>query len=212
MRLPLRGSLVTTPTCTFTMDVITIRPPSFSKAETPSEYTNPSVEWLSETWHVTHSTLPMWKSKRNVRIQYTPLDPSQASIDRANTDRVDDLVSYQGLNSDKLHTVRGIDKATSDTRGEWDWRGRGWLKIAGSHWEVLGWGTEKQTGNKWVVTMFAKTLFTPAGIDIYSKAKDGLLAETLEAIKSALSNVSDGDVKKLSGELFEIKIDDARED
>lgn len=196
----------------------TLRPPTFSPAKPPADYKNPTIAWLSEEWHVTHSTLPMWKSKRNVRIQYTPLDPSDPSIPKDNTDRIDDLVTSQPLNSTKVSTIRGLDKAavkdstTDSGRGEWDWRGRGWLKIAGSHWEVLGWGEEEGTGNKWVVTMFAKTLFTPAGIDVYSQSREGVQAETLEGIKKALSEIDDENVRKMAGEIFEITIDDARKD
>ena len=85
-------------------------------------------------------------------------------------------------------------------------------QIAGSHWEVLGWGEESGTGNKWMVTMFAKTLFTPAGIDVYSRHRGGLQAATLEDIKKALAEVNDEDFRKMSAEIFEIKVDDARKD
>lgn len=195
------------------MAPITLRPPTFSPAKASADFKLPSIQWLMETWHVTHSTLPMWKSKRNVRIQYTPLDPSSPEIAKENTDRVDDLVTYQGLSGDKVSSVKGVDKAASgDSRGEWNWRGKGWLMIASSHWEVLGWGEEESTGNKWVVTMFAKTLFTPAGIDIYSKARGGLKTEIVEDIKAALTQVDDSDVKKMAGDLFEIKSDESRTD
>lgn len=148
-----------------------------------------------------------------MRIKYTPLDPTSADVPLENTDRLDDLVTYQSMDKEKVSTVHGIDKVTSDgdTRGEWDWRGKGLLKVAGSHWEVLGWG-EEGSGNKWVVTCFAKTLFTPAGIDVYSEQKAGLKTETLEGVKKALAEVEDEDVKKMAAEIFEIKIDDARQD
>lgn len=196
------------------MTTITLRPPTFSPASAPSGYANPTISWLSETWHVTHSTLPMWNSKRNVRIQYVPLEPSSTSIPKENTDRLDDIVSYQSLDGEKVHTVKGVDKCSSpgDQRGEWDWRGKGLLKIAGSHWEVLGWGEEAATGNKWVVTEFAKTLFTPAGIDVYSRDRSGLQPETLQEVKAALALVDDEDVKTMAGKLFEVKVDDARID
>ncbi|KAK5136674.1 hypothetical protein LTR08_002327 [Meristemomyces frigidus] len=193
------------------MASITLRPPSSSAAKAPLEYQSPNITWLTECWHVTHSTLPMWKNKRNVRIQYTPLEPSSASILKENTDRLDDLVTYQSVKSEKVQTVKGIDTCASqgDVRGEWDWRGKGWLKIASSHWEVMGWGEESNTGNKWVVTEFAKTLFTPAGIDIYSKDRRGLTQETLKGIKLALTEVNDDNVKKMAGQLFEVTVDDA---
>lgn len=156
----------------------------------------------------------MWKSKRNVRIKYTPLEPSDSSISKDNTDRLDDYVSYQSLRSDKISKVNGIDKVSGsgDSRGEWDWRGKGWLMIASSHWEVLTWGEEGGTGNKYVVTMFAKTLFTPAGIDVYSKDRTGLKEATMMEIKKAMVEVDDENVRQLAEEIFEIQRDDSRTD
>lgn len=194
------------------MAPIEIRPPAFSSATAPADFKLPGIPWLTEAWHVTHSSLPMWKSKRNVQIKYTPLPPSKPELSQENTDRIDDIVSYQSLDTPKLQTVEGIDKASSTTGGEWDWRGKGWLKIASSHWEILAWGEEEVTHNKWVVTCFAKTLFTPAGVDLYSRDSSGLTVETVDAIKHALENVGDEDVKKMGNELFEVKIDGGRDD
>jgi hypothetical protein len=141
------------------------------------------------------------------------MEPSSPSIPTDQTDRIDDHVTYQSATGDKVKEVRGIDKAANpNSRGEWDWRGKGWLMIASSHWEILGWGEEEGSGNKWVVTMFAKTLFTPAGIDVYSQARTGVKAETLTNIKEALAAVNDADVKKMASDLFEIKSDDSRKD
>lgn len=85
--------------------------------------------------------------------------------------------------------------------------------IASSHWEVLGWGEEQNNnGNKWAVTCFAKTLFTPAGIDVYSQGRRGVLPETLEEIKTALAQVDDEDIKKMAKDIFAIVIDDSRKD
>lgn len=83
--------------------------------------------------------------------------------------------------------------------------------VMSSHWEMLCWG-EEQTGNKYMVTMFGKTWFTPAGIDVYSKDRAGLREETLEEIKRALAEVDDENVRKISSEIFKVKIDDARMD
>ena len=193
------------------MASITIRPPTFSKAITPANFALPTIPWLTETWHVTHSSLPMWKSKRNVQIKYTPLPPSSNAVSAESTDRLDDLVTYQSQTSTKLQTIEGVDTASGQGRGEWDWRGKGWLKIASSHWEVLGWGEEEGTGNKWVVTCFAKTLFTPAGVDLYSRDNSGLQLETVVAIKKSLAEVEDENIRKMAADLFEVKIDDARD-
>jgi len=119
-------------------------------------------------------------------------------------------VTYQSLTSTKISTIAGVDSASGEGRGEWDWRGKGWLKVASSHWEVLGWGEEVGTGNKWVVTCFAKTLFTPAGVDFYSAGRGGLQVDTVDAIKKGLAEMDDGEVRKMAGDLFELTIDDER--
>lgn len=126
------------------------------------------------------------------------------------TDRLDDIVSYQASNSNKIKTVHGVDTASGKGSGAWDWRGKGLLAIASSHWEILGYG---EIGEEpWVVTYFAKTLFTPAGVDIYSRSNNGLSGEIVSGIKEALSTLEDSNVKKLGCEIFEIKRDDARSD
>ena len=191
---------------------IAIRPPRATVTASSLEgakHDPPSVDWLAGTWHITHSSLPMWKSKRNVRVTYTPQTATSSST------QVDDLVSYQGLSSDKTSTVRGIDtiQSAGDT-GAWDWRGKGWLMIASSRWEVLGWGNVNDAGAavdggvedaQWVVTYFSKTIFTPAGIDIYSRKKEGLSTELIESIKDALTSVEDPLVRKSVEGLFEVK-------
>ena len=185
---------------------ITLRPPTTSPLPTTSSFTPPTTDWLSGTWHVTHSTLPMWSSKRNVTITYKTLPPTPGSTPQETTDRLDSTVSYQPLTSDKLKTVHGVETASGKDTGAWDWRGKGWLMIASSHWEVLGWGDLEGEG-QWAVTYFAKTLFTPAGIDIYAREKNGLPGEVVEGIKSALGGIGDEAVKKLAGEVFEVKRD-----
>ncbi|KAK7515485.1 hypothetical protein IWZ03DRAFT_379564 [Phyllosticta citriasiana] len=198
-------------------------PPSSTSAAPAPRPPPPSPAFLAGTWHVTHSTLPMWSSKRNVTITYTPL-PSTDPI------KLDDLVEYALANKpgDKRKSVHGIDAPAqlghNDGEGDgwaWDWRGKGLLKIASSRWEVLGYGDEAQAGatgaggqdvNQWVVTYFASTLFTPAGIDIYSRSAGGLRPETVSDILSALSDLGARDegggsghgVGLMAGKLFEI--------
>ena len=118
-------------------------------------------------------------------------------------------MSYQGLDSEKVHTVHGVDKASGGigVTDVWDWRGKGWLMIASSHWEVLGWADKGADQDSWVVTYFAKTLFTPAGIDFYSRRKEGLSEQTVQDIKTALGRVENEDVRRLSSEVFEVKTD-----
>jgi hypothetical protein len=182
---------------------VVLRPPATSQSS-PTSFVPPSLEWLSGTWHVTHSTLPMWKSKKNVRITYSPLPAATSGVYR-----LDDLVTYQALNSDKVKTVHGVDTASAKDSRAWDWRGKGLLAIASSHWEILGYG--EIGGERWVVTYFAKTLFTPAGIDVYSWSENGLSEELVAGITSALNALQDRVMKMLVQEISEIKRDHTRQ-
>ncbi|CAG8158792.1 unnamed protein product [Penicillium olsonii] len=157
----------------------------------------PSNDFITGCWHVTHSSLPLWKGKRNVNITYKLL-PAESGIQK-----IDDLVQYQAIDSDKIKTVHGIDTPTPGTPGAWDWRGKGWLIIASSHWECLGFG-QVDDGNQWVVTYFAKTLFTPAGVDIYSRNKEGLPQATVDGILEALRGLGVKDITDLANAIFQI--------
>lgn len=96
--------------------------------------------------------------------------------------------------------------------------------IAGSHWEILGWGSESGSGSgdgarggenddgrheedDWAVTYFAKTLFTPAGIDLYSRRKEGLSEDMVRAVKEALQSMEYEELQKLAGKIFEVQRD-----
>jgi hypothetical protein len=163
----------------------------------------PTPEWLTGTWHVTHSTLPMWKSKSNVRITYTPL-PAHTD---APTD-FDDLVEYKKLTGGKDSSVHGVSRAVTvpELGAGWafSWRGKGLLMIASSQWEILGWGEDAATGSSWVVTYFGKTLFTPAGLDFYSRSKDGLSEGIVTSIKAELAKLEDSSLKTLAASVFDV--------
>ena len=173
----------------------------------PVNFHLPDIPWLCGTWHVTHSTLPMWRNKRNVRIVYTRL-PSN---------RLDDLVSYQKMTSTEVHIVHGRDTPKKD--GAFVWRGKGLLKVASSKWEVLGWGGLEEGGEQWVVIYFAKTLLTPAGIDICSRKQAGLSDATVRKLQRGLSKIDGkdpnkplGEFGKLVTEIHAIRVDGARPD
>lgn len=138
----------------------------------------------------------MWKDNRNVVITYTPV--------AAHTGGIDDLVEYQPLNSDKQKTVRGFDAPDAVTPGKYQWRGKGLLKIASSEWEVLGYGNEE---GGWAVTYFQKTLFTPAGIDIYARQKGGLTKDLLEQIVAEMKKMPDTSFQKMVEGVFVVKHD-----
>lgn len=157
----------------------------------------PSNDFITGCWHVTHSSLPLWKDKRNVNITYKLL-PAKSGVQK-----IDDLVQYQGIDSSKINTVHGVDTPTPGNPGAWDWRGKGWLIIASSHWECLGFGNTDD-GNQWMVTYFAKTLFTPAGIDVYSRRKEGLSQTIVSEILEALKGLDVKDITDLVNGVFSI--------
>ncbi|KAL6716805.1 hypothetical protein ACLMJK_004717 [Lecanora helva] len=184
--------------------IYSLRPPTTTGLPQAADFRPPAPAWLKGTWHVTHSTLPMWKSKRNVTITYEPLPPSSPSIAQDETDKFESTVAYQTLSSEKVKTVKGTETSSGKDTGAYDWRGKGWLIIASSHWEVLGYG-ELEGEQQWAVTYFAKTLFTPAGIDIYSRTKEGLPEAALDGIKTALAAIDHEGIRNLTKDLFVVK-------
>ncbi|CEJ79922.1 hypothetical protein VHEMI00133 [[Torrubiella] hemipterigena] len=146
----------------------------------------PSIEWLERTWTVTHSTLSMWRSARNVRISYKRL-PAK-SDGRA---RIDDLVEYEPIKkTGVLSKVEGVDTQAAD--GSWNWRGKGWLFFVTSHWELLGSGEVKLPSGeteRWAVTWFAPTVFTSEGLDVYCDKEEGISSETYSKISEALTKI-----------------------
>lgn len=77
---------------------------------------------------------------------------------------------------------------------------QGLLQIASSRWQIIGFDPKSQ----WAVTYFASTLFTPAGIDVYTRTPDGLTPELFEEIKAALKTKG-GELEKLADTMFEVK-------
>ncbi|KZV70675.1 hypothetical protein PENSPDRAFT_734559 [Peniophora sp. CONT] len=157
------------------------------------------------TWYVTHSTLPMWKSKKDVTITYSPL--------AGDATRFDDVVEYRSLSSSpekKRTQIVGVDTLVAPEGKpsvRFKWRGRGWLVIASSQWQLLGYGnggTESEDGPAWAVTFFEKTMFTPAGLDIYARTAAGLPDELVDQIKSGLTSLG-GQVGDLAGQIFALE-------
>lgn len=87
---------------------------------------------------------------------------------------------------------------------------------------MLGFGADTDTstrseesstgqGNAWVVTYFAKTLFTPAGIDVYSRKRGGVSGEVLEGIWERLKGlgreVEGREIGRLVEGVFEVPRD-----
>ncbi|KAH7040052.1 uncharacterized protein B0I36DRAFT_309822 [Microdochium trichocladiopsis] len=181
-----------TPSSAVPPTTISLRAPSQYVSEPPASFTSPPLDWLMRTWSVTHSTLSMWRDAQNVRITYKPIQ-SEAPVTK-----IDDLVEYEKKGgSGGLKSVAGIDTMDPNHVAAWDWRGKGWLMIASSHWEVLGWGERPREGGaegeveRWAVTWFAATLFTKEGLDIYTDRKEGLSKATVDEIMTAFKGLKE---------------------
>lgn len=70
--------------------------------------------------------------------------------------------------------------------------------IAPSKWQVLGYG------DGWALTFFSKTLFTPAGLDVYCRDGNGISEELYQEIVSKTKELG-GEVGKLAESLFKVK-------
>ncbi len=188
---------------------VIIRPPThYPSSPTSEPFVPPSPEWLFRVWSVTHSTLPMWRSARNVRISY-----KFAQTTRDGAPRNEDMVEYENVDGKGgVKSVSGGNTGSLATAGGvWDWRGKGWLFFVTSHWEILGWGERPLADGgveRWAVTWFAKTIFSAEGVDIYSDRKEGCSKELAEGILKALRAVDAKPLAELvEKDMREVKIE-----
>lgn len=126
----------------------------------------------------------MWRKAKNVRITYKIIPATTPS----GPILLDDEVTSEPTQRTFLpqpKSIKGID--TPDGEGGWNWRGKGWLKITSSHWEVLGWG--EKGDERWVVTWFAPSMFTPEGLDIYCSKKEGMSEGLFKEIEKGLEGM-----------------------
>lgn len=150
-----------------------------------------------------------------LQITYNIVPSTGSSKDK---ERLDDIVEYQDSSSNKVRSVRGcnVEVGDHDTSG-WDWRGKGIIKIASSHWDILGWGVDSQghrggqsLDRTWMVTYFIRTVFTPAAVDIYSRDPNGLSEELVADIKRALRRTEHPELIALCDQLYECRRDGSR--
>ncbi|KAB5589815.1 hypothetical protein CTheo_6739 [Ceratobasidium theobromae] len=73
--------------------------------------------------------------------------------------------------------------------------------IASSRWQVLGY--DLNAG--WAVTYFSKTLFTPAGMDIYVRDPKSVSGELVQRIVEAAKAVQ-GEIGALAEGFFEVPV------
>ncbi|PPH17732.1 MULTISPECIES: hypothetical protein [unclassified Rathayibacter] len=123
----------------------------------------------SGTWFVRGSSLPLWRSRSGVAITYAPLP----------TGGIGDVVSWRGRT--RSHYVVGIDTPDPHDPSGFRWRGVEPLTLlARSRWSFVA--ADEEAG--WALTRFARTPFTPAGVDVYVRDPHparGVLAAALAA-------------------------------
>ncbi|OXG54921.1 hypothetical protein J010_00257 [Cryptococcus neoformans] len=168
--------------------------------------------WFMGKWGVVWSTLPLWKDKKDVTITYTPV----ARRCETRIVEFEDLVEYKTRSStdgSKTNTIKGIDTLSPGSNGAtFDWKGKGLLFFVHSHWEVLGYGKDVEQGLEWAVTYFSKTLFTPAGIDIYvrtipfsSKSQNLTAREVLlQRLVNEIQNIDADSIRNLAAQGFRV--------
>jgi len=193
---------------------ITLRSPSAhtyvsQQANGSTELKAPTFDWISGSWYVSYTSLPLWKDKQNVRITYNRLGSATGDADKMPD--LDDHVESQKLGKTKVDHIYGVSKPVQvegvDHGLAYGWRGKGMMfQFITSNWEILGHGidTEASEPNDWVVTFFCKTLFTPAGMDIYTRTKASLSDATLTAIKAELEKISDDGFTTIAKALYEV--------
>ncbi|MHC5227745.1 hypothetical protein ACYSNW_05630 [Enterococcus sp. LJL99] len=104
---------------------------------------------LEGTWHIIATTFPMWTSGNRIhpQITYEKMKSSPLTFK--------DTVCYKQKN--RLKTIIGIDTLEEN---EFIWRGAGLLKLLKSKWTVI------YIDEQVLIIKFAKSLVTPAGVDI----------------------------------------------
>lgn len=175
-------------------------PYTLTKSPPPANTAPPSTEWFEGKWYIVHTSLPLWHGKRNVGVTYTRL-PSSSKVQK-----LDDLVTYQAIGSNKVKSVHGIDTPIQNLPGACLWRGKGLLKLTTSHWEILGHG-ELADGQQWAVTYFAKTPFTAAGFDVYAREKEGLAEDVLQGILSTIVALGSEEMNRLAEKSYAVVMD-----
>lgn len=129
------------------------------------------MQLLIGTWFVCASNFPMWTSggKMHPTFNYHLTEKKGQVV-------LHDEVKF--VKKGKSKSIVGYDYQDAEDPSKFRWRGKGWLAIAKSNWQVV----LKDPHKNWVVIHFSKTLFTPEGVDIICRQPE-LKAAEIEEIK-----------------------------
>ncbi|MEM7374236.1 MAG: hypothetical protein AAF587_36920 [Bacteroidota bacterium] len=128
---------------------------------------------IEGVWLIHFTNFPMWLKgdKTHPTFNYA-LASNKGSIG------LRDEVRF--LKHGKPKSIHGFDRPLDKNNRQFEWRGKGWMRILRSRWEILHLDAEQ-----WGLIYFEKTLFTPEGYDVISRKKE-LSAEDLVAINKEL--------------------------
>ncbi|MFF0675692.1 hypothetical protein ACFYSI_07225 [Staphylococcus xylosus] len=112
------------------------------------------TQYLPGTWHIMASTFKMWTSGKKTSPSIT------YSIIQSHPLRIHDEVTYQTQNKSK--SIVGYDTLDID---QFNWRGKGILKLFSSKWDII------YIDNEVLIINFSATLPTPSGMDIFLRNK-----------------------------------------
>jgi len=140
---------------------------------------------VSGTWFIVATSLPFWRSRSAPSVTYAALPDG----------RVLDAVHYRKGGRDRL--VLGADTEVGDG---FRWRGlTPFTRLTSSQWRVVDVDeSADDPAECWAVTAFEKTLFTPAGVDVYCRA-EGIAPAAMAAARETLT----GDLAAFLPQLFE---------
>lgn len=182
---------------------ITLRQPqSFSSLEHPdsnSASVLPTLDELVGTWQIIRTSVPFWKDKKNPSVTFKKPSSSVSAVYLENS------TNYQPDSSSKIKTVSGTDTPVPNQQGIYEWRGLGFLKIASSKWEILGY--EKTGDDAWLFVSTPGSIFTTGGLILYSNKSEGLPEGVLERIEAALAGWEHPQLRELGGSMFDVKRD-----
>jgi hypothetical protein len=116
---------------------------------------------LEGVWFVIASNFPMWTKGNRTRPRF--IYSNVRTI--AGRTVMDDTVAYVQKGREK--TIIGVDTQDSGVPTRFEWRGKGFLKLLTSRWEIVSVSADEQL----IALAFHKTLVTPAGIDIISRTE-----------------------------------------
>ncbi len=132
------------------------------------------MQWLIGTWFVISTDAPIW-----LKGDKTAPTTTYTLMEHKGEQMLLDETGY--TKKEKRKKIVGYDRAMPGCAGGFNWRGKGWLSIARSKWQVR----HRDTAGQWAVIAYSKTIFTPAGVDIISR-KPTLDAATLTYIYSQM--------------------------